>query len=58
MISKYKQKMLSKRPEVKLDRQVISETKVGGRIVSQQVVYTGNGTSITKHERLIKEVIT
>jgi len=54
MTSKYQQKVLKRKHEVKLNRQVISETLIGSRVYMQQVVYTGSGTSITKHERVVK----
>lgn len=53
MVSKYKQKVMNRKHE-QLERHVISETLKGNRIVCQQVVYKGNGTSITRHERRAK----
>ena len=34
------------------DRKVISSTKVNDKVVKQQVVYTANGLSFTRHERV------
>ena len=36
-------------------RKVISSTKINGKIVAQQVVYTEQGYSVTKHERILED---
>ena len=36
-------------------RKVISSTKKNGKLVAQQVVYTEQGYSVTKHERILED---
>ncbi len=38
-------------------RKVISSTKKNGKIVAQQVVYTEQGYSVTKHEKISEDEV-
>lgn len=38
-------------------RKVISSTKKNGKLVAQQVVYTEQGYSVTKHEKISEDEV-